>query len=215
MQKLIIGVGVLVVILLVAGLLLPAKSSFIVTTEIDAPRATVFALVNSVRRRELWSPVSATDPNARVTYSGPPRGPGATVAWEGAIIGSGTETIKESIPYERVASLINPGEPGEAHSWFMLTGETGRPTVQRGFEHPYGLNIVGRYFGLFVTGIIRRDYQNGLDNLKQVAESLPADDFSDLVIESMRVEPTTTKVAWSKSGMRVCSGISASCANPG
>ena len=189
MQKLIIGVGILVVFLLIVGFLLPAQSRFIVTTEIDAPPATVFALVNSMRRRELWSNLSVTDPNARVMYSGPPRGTGATVTWDGAIIGSGTQTISESIPYEHVTSLINPGEPGEARSWFVLAGESGGTSVRRGFEHYYGLNIVGRYFGVFVTGVIRRDYQNDLENLKLAAESLPAADFSDLDIERMRVEP--------------------------
>lgn len=189
MQKLVFGVAALIVVLLIIGLALPSQSRLIVTTEVDAPAATVFALVNDMRRRQLWSPISAQDPNARIEFSGPVRGPGASVSWDGPVVGSGTETIVNSQPFAYVESLINAGEPGEARHWFRLVPGTGVTEVERGFEHDYGWNLVGRYVGLLVTGVIRRDYDNGLASLKRTAESLPSADFSDLEIERLRVEP--------------------------
>lgn len=188
MQKLTLGIGGFVVLLLIIGLALPSQSRFVVSMTVDAHPATVFALVNDMRRTALWSPITDSDPSVRLVYSGPERGPGSTVTWDSATVGTGTHTITESRPYDHVKTLINAGEPGETRTWFELNGNHGVTTVNWGFEHDYGLNIIGRYFGLMVTGVIRRDYQNGLENLKELAQSLPAADFSELEIEQLRVE---------------------------
>ncbi len=190
MQKVLFGVGVFVALLLLGGLALPSHSRFVVTADIDAPRATVFALVNDMRRKDLWSPVTATDPNARIIFSGPARGVGSTLTWDGSIAGSGTQSITVSRPFEFVATVINAGEAGESRTWFELADGVGFTRVLWGFEHDYGLNVVGRYFGLMVTGVIRRDYEKHLGGLRMLAESLPRADFTDVELEQLVVEPT-------------------------
>ena len=190
MQKVLFGVGVFVALLLLGGLALPSHSRFVVTADIDAPRATVFALVNDMRRTDLWSPVTATDPNARIIFSGPARGVGSTMTWDGSIAGSGTQSITVSRPFEFVATVINAGEAGESRTWFELANGVGFTRVLWGFEHDYGLNVVGRYFGLMVTGVIRRDYEKHLGGLRVLAESLPRADFADVALEQLVVEPT-------------------------
>ncbi|MDX1508025.1 MAG: SRPBCC family protein [Woeseiaceae bacterium] len=190
MQKLVYGIGGFVALLLLIGLALPAQTRVVVSADIDAPPATVFALVNDMRRINLWYPAAGSDPNARVVFSGPPRGPGSTVTWDGAIAGSGTQTITESRPYEYVETLINQGEDAETRSWFLLTPGTGDTQVQWGFEHDYGLNVIGRYFGLMVANVIRRDYEINIENLKALAESLPRTDFADIDIEALVIEST-------------------------
>jgi len=188
-QKLTLGIAGLVVLLLIIGFALPSQSRFVVSTTIDAHPATVFALVNDLRRTALWSPITENDPNVHMLYSGPVRGSGATATWESATAGGGMQMIIQSRPHEYVETLINGGEPGETRTWFELGGGHGVTHINWGFEHDYRLNIVGRYFGLMVTGVIRRDYQIGLGNLKELAESLPAADFGDLEIEYLQIEP--------------------------
>lgn len=190
MQKFLYGTAGLVVLLVLVGLVLPRHASVQVETDIDAYPATVFALVNDFRRVKLWSPQFDADPNARVVYSGPARGVGSTMGWDGSIIGSGTQVITESRPYELVASAINPGEAGETKSWFTLAGGDGKTTVTWNFQTDYGFNIVGRYFALFLQGLVERDYAAGLVGLKDLAESLPNADFSDIEIEQLVVEAT-------------------------
>ena len=58
-----------------------------------------------------------------------------------------------------------------------------------GFEHDYGLNVVGRYFGLMVTGLIRKDYEMHISGLRELAESLPRADFADIEIKQLAIEP--------------------------
>jgi effector-binding domain-containing protein/uncharacterized protein YndB with AHSA1/START domain len=193
-QKFLYVTGAVVALLIIVGLLLPRHSRVEVSTLIDAPPATVFALVNDFRRAELWSPRSAADPNARTIFSGPPRGVGATVTWDGVIVGSGTQTIVESRPHDYVATTINPGERGEARTWFELVREDGKTRGTWGFEHDHGLNLVGRYFALPVSGVIRREYESGIAALKELAESLPRTDFGDLDVEHLVVDPV--KIAY-------------------
>ncbi len=188
-QKVLYGIIAALALLILIGFALPRTHRIEVSTEIDASQATVFALVNDFQRFTLWAPWSDIDPNARFIYSGNRRGEGATVTWDGAVIGSGAQTIVESRPFEYVGIAISPGEPGEAQSWFRLAPGTGTTIVHWGFEADYGINIVGRYFASMLGGVVARDYEDGLTNLKQLAESLPAADFSDLDIEHLVVEP--------------------------
>lgn len=189
MQKVLYGVIASVVLLILIGFAIPRTHSVEVSTEIDAQQATVFALVNDFQRFTLWAPWSETDPNVRFIYSGSPRGEGATLTWDGAVIGSGTQTIVESRPFEYVGIVMSPGEPGEAKSWFRLEPGVGTTIAHWGFEADYGMNIVGRYFASMLGSVVVRDYQAGLDNLKELAESLPRADFSDIEIEHLVVEP--------------------------
>lgn len=188
MQKLIYGIGAFLALLIIIGFALPRTNQIEVTIEIDAHPATVFALVNDFRRFALWSPWANTDPNARFLYSGASRGKGALVTWDGAIIGSGSQLITESRPFEYVGITLSPGEPAEARSWFKLTPGVGTTLVVWGFEADYGLNIVGRYFASMLGSVIARDYHDGLAELKDLAESLPGADFSDLEIEHIVIE---------------------------
>jgi effector-binding domain-containing protein len=187
-QKVLYGVGALIALVLLGGFLIPGQSRFLVSADIDAPRATVFALVNDMRRRNLWSPVTATDPNARVIFFGPARGVGSTITWDGTISGSGRQSISESRPFDYVETIINIGEASESRTWFELAEGAGFTRVRWGFEHDYGLNVVGRYLGLMVTGVIRSDYEADLLGLKEMAESLPRTDFADAEIELLTVE---------------------------
>ena len=191
MQKLLFGIVGFIVLLLIIGLALPRHARVEVETRIDAHPATVFALVNDFHRIALWSPWLEADPNARIVYSGPVRGVGATMTWDGSIIGTGTQTITDSNPFTRVATTINPGESGEARTWFDLVQDGASTRVTWRFETDYGYNVFGRLFGLAFAGIVRRDYESGLAGLRELAESLPAADFSDLDIEQLVVEAST------------------------
>lgn len=187
MQKALYSIGALIILLVIIGLALPRYSRVEVTASIDANPATVFALVNDFHRVSLWSSLTDTDPNARVVYSGPMRGVGATWTWDGAIIGTGTQVITDSQPFHHVSTSINPGGDGESRSWFDLTGEDGETTITWGYETDHGYNVIGRYIALMLKTAIRRDHENALGSLEDLAESLPNADFSDIEIEHITV----------------------------
>jgi effector-binding domain-containing protein len=53
------------------------------------------------------------------------------------------------------------------------------------------MNPISRYFGLGFDGMIGRDFEKGLANLKTFAEGLPKADFAGLDIEAATIEPVT------------------------
>ncbi len=189
MQKVFFGIGGLLALLLVIGLALPRHSRFVVTRDIDAPAATIFAQLDDLRRSRLWLRAAEIDPNAEFRFSGPARGAGATVSWDGPVAGSGTQTIVESRPYSRLASVINAGEPDEARTLFDLDPAAGATRVAWSFELDHGYNLTGRYLGLATTRILRREFEQSLARLADLAESLPNADFGSLRIERVRIEP--------------------------
>lgn len=189
-QKLLYGVIAFVALLVIIGYSLPRTHYVEASAEIDAHPATVFALLNDFRRHALWSPLAETDPNVRIIHSGSVRGVGAIMTWDGAIVGSGTQTIVESEPFAKISMRINPDEPGEASSQFRLVPGTGTTIVTWGFTADYGMNFVGRYFASMLGSVVARDYQEGLDSLKALAESLPSADFGDLQVEQIPIKAT-------------------------
>lgn len=191
MQKILYGIGGAIVLLAMVGVALPRHTEVVVRTEIDAHPATVFALLNDFRRVSLWAPFTASDPNARIVYSGPVRGEGATVTWDGSVIGTGSEVITESRPFEHVTTVITVGGEPASRSDFEVGAVDGATSLTWTFSTDYGYNLVGRYIALLLHDAIRQDHSSALANLSDFAESLPRADFSELEIEHIVVEART------------------------
>jgi len=175
-------------IVLAVGVFLPSTAHVERQIEIGAPAATVFALVNDFDRINEWSPWLETDPNALYRVSGPARGVGATLTWDGQIVGNGSQVITESVPYSRVVSELDLGGQGLAVATIELVGTDRGTRVTWMFDNDFGANVFARYFGLLLDGAVGADYEAGLANLKAMAEQLPAADFSDVEIEHRTVE---------------------------
>jgi effector-binding domain-containing protein/uncharacterized membrane protein len=186
-RRLMLGIGSLALLLLAIGIFLPSQVHIERHILIDAPAATVFALVNDFHQAGKWSPWQESDPNARYQYSGPIRGVGATISWDGNIVGQGSQRIVESVPYRRVVSELDLGGDDDARSTFKLQTAAQGTDVSWSFDAAFGMNIVARFFGLMYDNIIGDDYEAGLKNLKIMAERLPRADFSDIEIETIRV----------------------------
>lgn len=174
--------------IIIVGLILPSSPRVAREAIIDAPAATVFSLLNNFRQVNEWSPFSEDDPNARVDISGPLSGVGATVTWNGRIIGQGRRTITESIEFERIVSETHAGDDLTSSSEIDLEDVGGKTRITWRWQRHFGLNLAGRYFGVFLDGIRGPQLEKELQRLADMAERLPPADFSDLVIEHIFVE---------------------------
>ena len=188
MQRVLYALVALFVLIVAGGFAAPRFVHVEATYLVDAPASVVFAQANDFHRLALWALPNAENPDVRLTYSGPERGEGAMVTWSDPVSGGGTQQIVESVPYEYVSVLQNPGEPGEAVAWIELASAAGGTNVTRGFEHDYGFNLVGRYFGLLWGGMVRRDYSLSLVRLAALVETLPRADFADIELSEAFVE---------------------------
>ena len=143
------------------------------TTVIAAPAAAVFAQVNDLRKWEDWSPWAKLDPDAKVTFEGPPVGPGAIFQWSGNDkVGAGTMTITESKPNERIATRTDFVKPfaGRSQSDFVFSEAGDQTNVIWTMS---GTNsFIGKAMCLFVSmeQMLGPDFEKGLAQLKRVSE---------------------------------------------
>jgi carbon monoxide dehydrogenase subunit G len=172
--KWLLGVLLALVVLFVGiGLLLPASTHVERSITIAKPPAEVFAMLNSYERFNLWSPWFERDPQAAYTYEGPASGVGASMRWvsEKRDVGSGRQTITESVPSEKVAIKLEFEGQGDAKAAYLLTPEGGGTKVVWAFDTEHGYNPLSRWFGLMFDSMIGPDYEKGLAKLKTVMES--------------------------------------------
>lgn len=176
-------IGTAILAIVVVGLILPSGAHVERRIEIDARPAMVFALLNDFRWVSEWTTRTADDPNARTDISGPLRGVGAVLAWDGAISGTGSERIIASEPYQRVETVIDLGDGRDTRSVFEMEDDSAATTLHWTWERRYGMNLVGRYFALYLEGIVGETMDEELARLGELAEGLPRADFADLRAE--------------------------------
>lgn len=202
LKRLLFGVVAIFVILLVIGFLLPRTRHVERSVAIGAPACVVFAQVNGFRNFNDWSPFVAVMPDASYSFEGPDFGVGAKIRWEaaGPDADVGSQTIVASTPYERVDIELDLGAEGDAQSAFLLAEENGATLLTWAFDTDFGLDIPGRYWGIFLDRQLGPLYAQGLANLKRIAEALPAVDWSDVEIGLTTVPSTTIAYATGSSG---------------
>lgn len=169
----------LLVILLVVlaaigiGYVLPESAHVERSVRIEAPPQAVFPYVNDFRNFNLWAPWAAMDPDIEYSFTGPETGIGSRMAWESdnPDVGSGSQLIVESKPSERVTTRLDFGARGTATAYFDIDPATGDASeVTWGFDAEFGNDIIGRYFGVMMERWVGGDYEQGLQNLKELVE---------------------------------------------
>jgi effector-binding domain-containing protein/uncharacterized protein YndB with AHSA1/START domain len=200
-MKIVLVVVALCVLLAGIGMVLPRQVHVERQIVIDAPRATVFALVDGYKQFNKWSPWAGVDPNAKYQVEGPEFGVGAKQSWVGdpKTVGSGSQEVVEVEPVARVKSRLEfEGHP-PCDVQFLLVPEGSGTHVTWTFDSDMGAGPVGRYFGLMMDRMIGPDYEKGLANLKTFAEGLPKADFADLAVTTLDSTPMTVAYVSSQS----------------
>lgn len=172
---------------IVIGILLPSKSRVDRDIDINAYAATIFSLVNDFRQVNRWSGWMDEDPNARFEISGPARGEGATMKWQGQIIGTSQQTIIASEQYTRIVRSEGPDGDDSDATQIVFAETDGRTKVTWTYQRDYGFNLPGRYFGFIRRRIVAPRVESDLARLRDFAESLPKTDFSSMDVEQIVV----------------------------
>jgi hypothetical protein len=172
-------------VLLVLVLLLGGAAAYVATrpdtyhversATVAAPAATVFAQIDDFSVWKEWSPWEKKDPAMKRTVSTPPSGVGATYAWEGnKEVGKGKMTITDSRAGEKVAEKLEMLEPFPSTSGVTFTLAAESPTTTKVTWAMDGKhNFISKAFSVVkpMDGMIGKDFEEGLANLKKVAEA--------------------------------------------
>ena len=157
-------IGAIVAALIAAPFLLPSEKTVTRSAVIEAPASDLYALIASNEGYQQFNPYKDTDPDLAITLQGPSSGVGSGFAFSGKE-GKGTQTIVAAEPHSSVTMQIDLGAMGTPVTTFTLepAGEGTRVTWSTRSE--FGLNPVGRVFGLFLDGMLGGVYERGLQNL--------------------------------------------------
>ena len=170
-------VGVLLLGLLLAGVAfaLPQQITVARSTTINAPEPDVFKYVNSFKRFNEWSPWAARDPETKYVFSGTEQGEGARMEWSSTNpdVGEGSQEIIESRTNSYVEVALDFGQMGKAVASYQLLPSGAGTRVVWAFNTDVGNNPLQRWMGLMFDRWIGKDYEEGLERLKQVVENAP------------------------------------------
>jgi uncharacterized protein YndB with AHSA1/START domain len=171
----IIAIVIVVLIAVVLGLAATKPDTFRVqrATTVKAPAAKVYALIDDFHQWSQWSPWEKLDPELKRAFSGPTSGKGAVYEWTGnSKVGAGRMEITEPTPPNKVVIKLDFIKPFEGHNIAEFTLEPQGDSTQLTWAMHGPTPFVSKLMQVFVSmdGLIGKDFEAGLANLKAVAE---------------------------------------------
>lgn len=165
------GVLGLVALLALGGMFLSGTFQVSRSTLVAAPAERIYPLVAEPRRWKDWSVWNQRDPAMAITYSGPPSGVGAVWEWKSKSEGDGRMTFTAAEPGRRAAfELFFPDFGTTSKGELLLTPEGSGTRVTWNMNGDMGRNPLMRWMGLMMDGMVGKDFEAGLANLKKLAE---------------------------------------------
>lgn len=164
-------IGIVLFVAIVLILAAPSTLKVERSVEISAPASIVWDDIVKFEKFNKWNTWKQMDPTAQFTISGEDGTLGATDSWQGKKIGEGRLQHLELIPYQTVVQKLTFIKPVAAESDvnFYLTEAAGKTKVVWSFathyDRPYNIMI------LFMKGALEKDFDQGLNNLKSMAEA--------------------------------------------
>lgn len=140
---------------------------------IAAPAEKVWPLVAELRAFNRWNPYERKDPLIQSRYSGAAAGIGSRYDWDSQEVGSGSLEITGQQPGRAVQMKLDFVKPFEAHNLaeFALQPTPDGATEVRWTMHGPA-NFISKLMGVFINmdKMVGRDFEDGLQNLRQLAE---------------------------------------------
>jgi uncharacterized protein YndB with AHSA1/START domain len=170
-------IAVIIAIAIAAILVLAATKPDILSVQrsisIKAPPERIFAAINDFHRWRSWSPFEERDPGMKRSYSGAGSGKGAIYEWKGARnVGSGRMEILETAPNKTTIKL-DFFTPFEGHNTAEFTvlprGDATTLTWAMNGASPFMSKVMQVFMNM--DTMIGKDFETGLANLKDVAET--------------------------------------------
>lgn len=171
----IILIALAVLIATVLGLAVTKPDTFRIqrAVTIKAPPEKIFAVINDFHNWTSWSPWEKLDPAMKRTHSGAASGKGAIYEWEGnSKVGAGRMEILDTTAPSKIAIKLDFIKPFEGHNTAEYTlvpqGEMTNVTWAMYGPTPF----ISKLMQVFISfdKMIGKDFEEGLANLKAVAE---------------------------------------------
>lgn len=175
-KKILISVAVLLAGIFIYVGQKPAAYKISRELALNAPVEAVFPFLNSSKLANDWMPWRDSDPQLKMSYSGPETGVGSTSSWESpGRMGVGKAEVVEAIPNQKIKTKITYEKPMQftQMSEFLLTANGTGSKVRWSVE---GENtFIGRLM-CFLTVMdmdkyVGGEFEKGLNKLKLLVEA--------------------------------------------
>lgn len=176
---------------LVVGLFLPSKARIQRQIELGNPTTQVYDMLNGFHRFKDWSPWAA-DGGMQINKSGERYGEGATLEYkseaygEGKIVLSSTEFEDEGkISFD----LENDWRGTNKSMEFRIIPDAKTRAVNLVWTTrvEYGMDIPGRYAGMYLDARIGELMETALDRFAAVMATVPYVDYSQMTVEETNI----------------------------
>lgn len=170
LTKIVITILVLVGAVVIAASRRPDTFSMAVNISMNATPEKIFPHINDLRAWNEWSPFEK-GLEMKKTYEGPQAGKGAKLIFEGGRSGTGTTTIVDSNPPNRVQIKLIMTKPMACDNDVVLTVVPHGNTSTVAWKMSGHVNLVAKIMGmLFSEKMVRNQFETGLKNLKEIVE---------------------------------------------
>lgn len=170
-----IGLAVLVIILGFLAYVAMQSPDYTISRSItiNAPAEKVFPYLNNSKLAGEWGPWTEIDPEAKMIVSGPDAGVGSKTSWEGGKqLGTGSATITESIPNQKVHIKLEYTKP------MIMTQESDYLLESLGNQSAVTWKVTGKntFIGRVMCFFMDMDkmvggmFEKGLTKLKGIVE---------------------------------------------
>ena len=172
-KGILIALVVLAAIVSIVGFLSPRQMHVERSLTINAPAEIIHEQINNLKNWTKWSPWYQMDTAVKIEYNGTDAGAGAGYKWESNNdkVGKGEMTITSSTP-DSISTALNM-EYGPAMVKFLFAKSDNGTKVTWIMEGDNGMNPLARFMCLFMDGMLGKDFEKGLANIKEVAETIP------------------------------------------
>jgi hypothetical protein len=170
--KVLVGLLALVVILWLSSMALPEKWHVEKSISVNASPSKIYNLTTDFKNWSKWSPWYNLDPNAKWVFSDSTIGVGAWFSWESEQrnVGKGRLEMISAIENQSNQYQQEIDGMGASIGGFILTPE-GDNTTKVTWTLDGENKGMAKWFGLLMGFFVGSDYEKGLANIKQVAES--------------------------------------------
>jgi uncharacterized protein YndB with AHSA1/START domain len=170
-KRILFGLVILIAALVAISFLLPSQFNVARSVTINAAPEKIYPLIANTREWKNWTVWNRRDPNMKIEYAGPESGLGAKWSWESKTEGSGEMEFTQAEPnkllgYRLIFKDFNTTSTGT----LKFEPEGPGTKVTWSFAGEAGNNPMMRYMGLVIDGMIGKDFDAGLSNLKALAE---------------------------------------------
>lgn len=159
-------------LLSVIGLALPSTFKVTRVVRINNSAAGIFPSIGAIRNWPEWAGVNQKkDATVLYSFSGPDRGIGCTMVFDGEKIGNGTIVFTDSERDHSVSfnALLND-EKAEFHGVVLLEPKESGTDVSITITGDVGFHLANRYVILTMDQIIGSILQEDLESLKALTE---------------------------------------------